>query len=110
MTKKFGNLFSLEKYSYNEFLEYFETIFQNEKVKIEKIVSQGHRNPDNFWYDQDEYEWVILLQGSAKIKFSNNEIITLNPGDYILIEPHEKHRVEWTDPTCKTFWLAIFFK
>lgn len=110
MSKKIGNIFSLLEYNYQVAVEHFETLFQNKNLKIEKIISQGHSSPEGFWYDQDEYEWVILLQGSAKIRFFNNEIITLKPGDFILIEPHEKHRVEWTDPNCKTFWLAIFFK
>lgn len=111
MYKKIGNIFSLEGYFHNEGFEFFETLFQNEHVKIEKIISFGHKSPEDFWYDQDEYEWVILLEGAAKIFFQDsNQTITLNPGDYILIEPHEKHRVEWTDPTKKTYWLAIFFK
>ncbi len=41
--------------------EIFETIVQNENVKIERIISDGHATPEDSWYDQDHDEWVILL-------------------------------------------------
>jgi hypothetical protein len=28
------------------------------KPSDERIVSTGHANPDGFWFDQDEYEWL----------------------------------------------------
>ncbi|MCX7907996.1 MAG: cupin domain-containing protein [Ignavibacteria bacterium] len=106
-----NNIFSLDDYVYNEKNEFFKPLFQNEYIRIEKIVSEGHCSPPDFWYDQEENEWVLLLQGKAKLKFQNtNEIIELNPGEFILIEPHIKHRVEWTTPNEKTIWLAFFFK
>ncbi len=111
MNKLVGNIFSLEEYKLDRNLEYFQTLFQNENIKIERIISEGQASPKGFWYDQEDYEWVILLDGKARIKFSEPErIIELRPGDFILIKPHEKHRVEWTDPSKKNIWLAIFFK
>ena len=38
-------------------------------VRIERIVSRGHASPPNFWYDQPQAEWVIVLAGSAAIAF-----------------------------------------
>lgn len=106
-----GNIFSLEEYKLNKDFEFFQTLFQNKNIKIERIISEGHSSPKGFWYDQEEHEWVILLDGKAKIKFFEPEkTIELCPGDFILIKPHEKHRVEWTEPNKKTYWLAIFFK
>ena len=91
--------------------EFFETICSIKNVKIERIVSLGHCSPEGFWYDQEEYEWVVLLSGKAKLKlFEAGKEIELNPGDEILIAPHQKHRVEWTDPQSPTIWLAVFFK
>lgn len=91
--------------------EFFENIFSKENLRIERIVSFGHNSPKGFWYDQDEWEWVVLLQGAAKLKFYNgNKEVELKVGDAILIEPHEKHRVEWTTPESITIWLAVFFK
>ncbi len=28
-------------------------------VRIERIISTGHRSTDGFWFDQDENEWVM---------------------------------------------------
>jgi len=78
---------------------------------IERIVSYGHRSPDGFWYDQEESEWVIVLKGSAILRFEDeSEGITMNPGDFIDIKKHQRHRVEWTDPDQETIWLAVHYK
>ncbi|MBE9562875.1 MAG: cupin domain-containing protein [Proteobacteria bacterium] len=75
-------------------------------VRIERIVSQGHKS--NFWYDQIENEWVIVLKGSARLKFElDNKIICLDAGDFIDIKAHVKHRVEWT--SAEVIWLAVFY-
>jgi cupin 2 domain-containing protein len=91
--------------------ELIETLLQTSSFHIERIVSNGHCSPKGFWYDQDESEWVILLKGRAVLRFENDdESITLNTGDYINIEKHRRHRVEWTDPEQETIWLAIHYK
>ena len=36
-------------------------------MRVERIVSSGHCSPEGFWYDQDEQEWVPLLQGAARL-------------------------------------------
>jgi cupin 2 domain-containing protein len=108
---KIGNIFELENYIYDPANEFFHSILEYNNIRIEKIISQGHCSPPGFWYDQDEYEWVILLQGKAKLMFfDKEESIELNQGDYLLIAPHEKHRLEWTPKDEKTIWLAIFFR
>lgn len=90
--------------------EIFETILTSKKITIERIISKGHRSEKGFWYNQEKNEWVILLNGAARICFENQEKpVCLNPGDYILIPAHCKHQVEWTDPDNTTIWLAIFF-
>ena len=33
----------------------------------------------------------------------------MNPGDYINIPAHTKHRVSWTEPKKVTLWLCIFY-
>ncbi len=32
-------------------------------VRIERIISHGHASPADFWYDQPQAEWVIVLKG-----------------------------------------------
>jgi cupin 2 domain-containing protein len=91
--------------------ELIETILQASGFRIERIVSQGHRSKEGFWYDQSENEWLILLKGSATIRFENqSQLIIINPGDYIHIEKHVRHRVEWTDPEQETIWLAVHYE
>ena len=91
--------------------ELFEKIVDAPHLKIERIVSLGHSSPEDFWYDQDNNEWVILLKGSAALLFEGeNTPVKLLPGDYITIPAHVKHRVEWTDPVQETVWLAVHYE
>jgi len=88
--------------------EIFEILFSKSGIKIERIISQGQCSLKEDWYDQTQDEWVILLEGRAELQFEANlAIVVLNPGDYVLIPAHTKHRVHWTDPEIKTIWLAI---
>jgi cupin 2 domain-containing protein len=89
--------------------ENIETLLKAKNIRVERIVSRGHTSPKDFWYDQDENEWVILLNGKARLLFDGNNIIELSAGDYINIPAHKKHRVEWSDPQVETVWLAIFY-
>jgi len=50
------------------------------------------------------------LKGSAGILFEGEkEIERMEPGDYIHIPGHRRHRVEWTDPNGETLWLALHY-
>jgi cupin 2 domain-containing protein len=87
-----------------------EAIVTAGDLKIERIVSKGHVSPKDFWYDQPNSEWVMVLKGKAKLRFSEkDEVIELNPGDHLDIQPRVKHRVEWTDPDQETIWLAVHY-
>lgn len=77
-------------------------------TRIERIVSDGHSSPAGFWYDQDEDEWVLLVQGGATLELAApEERVELGPGDYLFIPAHRRHRVERTQP--RTVWLAVFW-
>ena len=77
-------------------------------ARIERIVSTGQASPPGFWYDQAETEWVILLSGSAALRFeSEPEPRLLAPGEWLEIPAHARHRVEWTDAERPTVWLAV---
>jgi len=91
--------------------ELFTTILQANGVRIERIVSQGHVSPPGFWYDQEENEWVVVLEGHATVQFeSEPKSVELQRGSYVNIPSHARHRVAWTDPNQKTVWLAIHYK
>ncbi|WP_414150695.1 cupin domain-containing protein [Acetobacterium carbinolicum] len=81
-------------------------LVQNDRVRIERIISTGQQSN---WYDQEETEYVILLEGRAQLSFGENQTITLEKGDTLLIPPHQKHRVAYTstDPPC--IWLCVFY-
>lgn len=89
--------------------ESFETLFTSSRIRIERIVSCGHATADGTWYDQERPEWVALLQGQAGLRMEHEPAQTLNPGDYVLIPAHRRHRVEWTSTTPPAVWLAIHF-
>ena len=80
-------------------------------LRIERIVSRGQASPPGFWYDQTEAEWVMVLAGRARLRFEDEtEARVLDPGDWVEIPPHRRHRVDWTDPAVPTVWLAIFYR
>ncbi len=78
-------------------------------VRIERIISHGHASEPDYWYDQDQHEWVVVLKGSARLRFED-ETFEMKPGDFVNIPAHKKHRVEWTTPDEPTIWLAVFWK
>ena len=88
--------------------EQFQDLLQRPGLRIERIVSTGQHSPDNFWYDQHEGEWVMLLQGEAKLRFEDR-VVHLKAGDYVDIPPHCRHRVDWTASDQITVWLAVFY-
>jgi len=89
--------------------ELFEDILSTPNVRIERIVSTGQSSPPEGWYDQDEHEWVMVLQGAAVLSFEHGEEQRLQAGDYLNIPAHCRHRVAWTDPDQSTVWLAVFY-
>lgn len=89
--------------------EVFENLVESQKVKIERIISEGHSSPDSGWYDQEKNEWVLVLKGEAIISLYNEFSVHLKEGDYLHIKAHQKHKVTWTAPDMKTIWLAVHY-
>jgi len=88
--------------------ELFTELLARPGLRIERIVSTGQVSSPGFWYDQAHTEWVVLLQGAARLRFEDEpDFRTLRPGDYVEIAPHRRHRLEWTDPAQMTIWLAV---
>ena len=88
--------------------EQITPLLTSPNVRIERIVSLGHKSPPGFWYDQEQAEWVIVLAGSAGIVFEGDAAPrALKRGDYLHIPPRTRHRVAWTDAREPTVWLAV---
>jgi len=89
--------------------EVVENLLIDGGVRIERIVSAGQASPEGFWYDQEQNEWVSLLQGQARLSWEDGRQQELSAGDCLLIPAHERHRVDYTsqDPPC--IWLAVHF-
>jgi cupin 2 domain-containing protein len=85
--------------------EHVFRLFENQSVKIERIVSHSHKSPPGFWYDQPEDEWVMVLRGRATLEFEGGEFVEMKEKDYLTIPSHVKHRVHETD--TETIWLAV---
>lgn len=78
--------------------------------RLERIVSTGHVTPAGQWYDQATNEWVAVLRGRARLRFEDEgEPRVMGPGDWVHIPAHRRHRVEWTDPSAPTVWLALHY-
>ncbi len=109
MTKNPTNLFQNIPEELNQ--EWVEKLIEQDSFRLERIVSRGQVSPAEFWYDQDEHEWVAVLAGKAQIQIQGEEQpVTLNPGDTYHIPAHTKHRVVWTVPGQDTIWLAMLWK
>lgn len=90
--------------------EQFSELLLRPGVRIERIVSTGQASPPNFWYDQPDGEWILLVQGEAKLRFADEaEARHLQAGDYLDIAPHRQHRVDWTPTGETTIWLAVHY-
>ena len=87
--------------------ELCQTLLTKPNIRIERIVSKGHSSAKDFWYDQAQDEWVMVLQGRARLSFIDTASVELNAGDYLLIPAHCRHRVDWSAPDVETIWLAI---
>lgn len=68
--------------------EQFQTLAQKGNVKIERILSYGQTTPAGEWYDQTQDEWVMLVQGEAKLEYDDGSQIDLKKGDYVMIPAH----------------------
>jgi cupin 2 domain-containing protein len=86
--------------------EVVQTLIQAAQVRVERIISRGHASPADFWYDQQQAEWVIVLRGAARLQFEET-MVEMTAGDFINIPAFKKHRVDWTTPDEPTVWLGV---
>ncbi len=84
--------------------ERFEAWLTCKNVIIERIVSSDQPEPAT--YDQAQDEWVLLLQGRARLEVEGREL-TLEPGDTLFIPAHARHRLLETSTETQCLWLAV---
>ncbi|MDR1242661.1 MAG: cupin domain-containing protein [Deltaproteobacteria bacterium] len=86
--------------------ELFETLCGGSgKFKVERIVSWGHVTAAGEWYDQENDEWAMVLEGEAVIGFSDGTETRLRRGESIVLPRFRRHRVLYTSRPC--IWLAV---
>lgn len=73
--------------------------------RVERIISHGHTTPAGQWYDQEQDEWVMVLQGEAALAYADGSEIRLVAGEHLFLPRHCKHRVSFTSSPC--IWLAV---
>ncbi|AMP01295.1 hypothetical protein CAter282_3508 [Collimonas arenae] len=106
MQASYGNL--LNNLPLDSSAEVFELLHERAGLKIERIVSNGQASPPGFWYDNPQEEWVLLLSGSAGLTLEGaREEHVMQPGTWLHIPAHCRHRIEWTDANQPTIWLAV---
>ena len=83
-------------------------LYQTSGLRITRIISTGQCSPPDFWYDQEEDEWLTLLQGKAMLEYDNGTYRELRPGDTLLIPRHVRHRVAGTSAQPPCIWLCVY--
>lgn len=88
--------------------EVVEEIMLHHNVRLERISSQGQSSLA--WQSSEQNEWVLLMQGAAKLCFAEpQQVLALKPGDYLLIPANCRHRVAWTSPQQQSIWLCCYY-
>jgi cupin 2 domain-containing protein len=91
------------------FAEKSEELATGAGFRVERIVSRGQASPSGFWYDQEEDEWVLVVEGAARIEIAEPKTeVQLGPGEWMFLPARCRHRVSWTDPARPTVWLAVY--
>lgn len=84
--------------------EHFDELQRCRNIKVERIISSNLVEPKLYIQKQDE--WVILLQGKARLDVDGKER-ELNPGDFLFIPAGTPHQVLHTSEKPQCIWLAI---
>lgn len=90
--------------------EELAVLWERPGARVERIVSSGHSSPPGFWYDQEEDEWVSVLEGAGEVEFSDGTKTRLGRGDALFLPAHVRHRVSFTSKEPPCVWLCVFGK
>lgn len=84
--------------------EHIDTLQHCGNVTVERIVSSDQLEPKLYRQEQDE--WVVLLQGEARLEVNGMEH-PLSQGDFLFIPAGTPHRVLNTSHEPQCIWLAV---
>jgi len=87
--------------------EAFTELLSRRGIRLERIVSRGQATPEDVPMVQEADEWVLLLEGEARMRVEDSNEVTLEPGDHLLIAAGQKHWVTHTAKDRATVWLAL---
>lgn len=100
----FSNIFDRVPINADE--EEFKVLAEKNGMVIERIVSHGHTSAE--WYDQEETEFCVVLRGAADLLIEGKSTATrMNPGTWVIIPAHVRHKVTWTLESEPTIWIAV---
>ena len=101
------NLFEYKQGDFSS--ELIDIVYEDDAIRVERIVSMGHTTPEDFVYDQDENELVSVLEGEAELLlYDIGERIFLRKGDSFMLLSGVRHKVIYTSEPC--IWMCIFEK
>ena len=86
--------------------ETIEEIISGAGFYLELIQSYADSSEPDFWYDQEEAEWVALISGQAVLEFEDGQL-ELAAGDSLTIAAHQRHRVIST--SVDAVWIALHY-
>lgn len=84
--------------------ELFEQLLQTDKLRIERILSAPGSSSGP--YNQDQDEWVLLLQGQAVLELEGEQV-NLSAGEALFLPTQTPHRVLDTSKEPPCIWLAV---
>ena len=91
--------------------EHIQELFRGGGITIEGIITYGKVTLQGQWYDDPRTEFVMVLSGEAELLFEeNNQRAKLGRFDYVIIPPHERHRIEWVGAYRNTLWLTAYIE
>ncbi len=91
--------------------ELITTLLEKPGIRVERILSQGHSSAPGFWYQQEENEWLLLVQGQAGLRFEKEkQDRQLTAGDTLFINTGVRHRVTWTSEQPPCIWICLFYR
>lgn len=83
-------------------------LYEDDRVKIERIRSNGWVQPIDESFVSAIDEFVTLESGRAELILDSGDKVCLKAGDAYLIKRNTRHRVAYTDRD--TVWLTVYIK